>query len=94
LYVRAPLLDVRRDRHRDRSRRRRARRVQDDVRGEVLLRRAVEVDADVNVAEVVRYAAGAKSLFTTNPNVKKWFDACVARPAYRKMWAQRESEPA
>ena len=50
--------------------------------------------ADVNVAEVVRYAAGAKSLFTTNPNVKKWFDACVARPAYRKMWAQRESEPA
>ena len=50
--------------------------------------------ADINVAEIVRYAAGAKSLFAANPNVKKWFDACVARPAYRKMWAERESEPA
>lgn len=50
--------------------------------------------ADANVAEIVRYAAGAKSLFAANPNVKKWYDACVARPAYQKMWAQRESEPA
>jgi glutathione S-transferase len=50
--------------------------------------------ADVNVAEIVRYAAAAKSLFAANPNVKKWYDACVSRPAYRKMWAERDQEPA
>ena len=50
--------------------------------------------ADANVAEIVRYAASAKSLFAGNPNVKKWYDACVGRPAYRKMWAEREKEPA
>jgi glutathione S-transferase len=50
--------------------------------------------ADVNVAEIVRYAAAAKSLFAANPNVKKWYDACVGRPAYRRMWAEREKEPA
>ena len=50
--------------------------------------------ADVNVAEIVRYAAGAKSLFAANPNVKKWYDACVGRLAYRKMWEAREKEPA
>jgi glutathione S-transferase len=50
--------------------------------------------ADINVAEIVRYAAGAKSLFDANPNVKKWYDACTSRPAYRKMWAARDAEPA
>ena len=50
--------------------------------------------ADANVAEIVRYAAPAKSLFAANPNVKKWYDACTGRPAYRKMWAEREKEPA
>jgi glutathione S-transferase len=50
--------------------------------------------ADVNVAEIVRYAAGAKSLFAANPNVTTWYDACVGRPAYRKMWEARETEPA
>lgn len=50
--------------------------------------------ADVNVAEIVRYAAAAKSLFAANPNVKKWYDACVGRPAYRKMWAERDQESA
>jgi glutathione S-transferase len=49
--------------------------------------------ADVNVAEIVRYAAGARSLFAAAPNVKKWYDACVGRPAYRKMWEARDKEP-
>ena len=49
--------------------------------------------ADINVAEIVRYAAGTKALFDANPNVKKWYDACVGRPAYKKMWAEREAEP-
>ncbi len=50
--------------------------------------------ADINVAEIVRYAAGAKSLFDANPNVKKWYDACTTRPAYRKMWDARDKEAA
>ena len=50
--------------------------------------------ADINVAEIVRYAATAKSLFAAAPNVKKWYDTCVGRPAYRKMWETREREPA
>jgi glutathione S-transferase len=50
--------------------------------------------ADVNVAEVVRYADSATELFKAAPRVKAWFEACRARPAYRKMWDAREKEPA
>jgi glutathione S-transferase len=50
--------------------------------------------ADVNVAEIVRYAATAKSLFDAHPNVKKWYAACIHRPAYRQMWEARNKEPA
>ena len=50
--------------------------------------------ADVNVAEVIRYAQAAPELFETAPRVKSWLAACQARPAFRKMWAEREKEPA
>jgi glutathione S-transferase len=50
--------------------------------------------ADANVAEIVRYAAGAQSLFDANPHVRKWYAACTSRPAYQRMWAEREKEPA
>jgi glutathione S-transferase len=50
--------------------------------------------ADINVAEVVRYALPAKELFDANPNVKAWLAACQARPAFKKMWAERDKEPA
>jgi len=50
--------------------------------------------ADINVAEVVRYADGAAELFKAAPKVKAWFEACRARPAYKKMWEAREREPA
>jgi glutathione S-transferase len=50
--------------------------------------------ADINVAEVVRYADGAAELFEAAPQVKAWFEACRARPAYKKMWDAREKEPA
>jgi len=50
--------------------------------------------ADVNVAEIVRYAQGATSLFDAAPKVKAWYAACVGRPAYRKMWEMRDKEPA
>jgi glutathione S-transferase len=50
--------------------------------------------ADINVAEVVRYAQAAPELFDKAPNVKAWLAACQARPAFKRMWAEREKEPA
>lgn len=50
--------------------------------------------ADLNVAEVIRYAMPAKELFEAAPNVAKWLAACHARPAYQAMMERREQEPA
>jgi glutathione S-transferase len=50
--------------------------------------------ADINTAEVVRYAMAAPELFEAAPNVKAWLAACHARPAFKAMWAEREKEPA
>jgi len=50
--------------------------------------------ADVNVAEIVRYAQAAPELFEAAPRVKAWLAACQARPAFKKMWAARDAEPA
>jgi glutathione S-transferase len=50
--------------------------------------------ADINVAEVARYAMAAPELFEAAPNVKAWLAACHARPAFKAMMAKRELEPA
>lgn len=50
--------------------------------------------ADVNLAEVVRYAMPARTLFDASPRVADWLAACHARPAFRDMMAKREREPA
>ncbi len=50
--------------------------------------------ADINVAECVRYASAATSLFDAAPNVKAWLASCRARPAFKTMWAARDAEPA
>ncbi len=50
--------------------------------------------ADINAAEIVRYAQPAPELFEAAPNVKAWLAACQARPAFRKMWEARDKEPA
>jgi len=50
--------------------------------------------ADVNMAEVVRYALPAPELFAAAPHVKAWLAACHARPAFKEMMAKREGEPA
>ncbi len=50
--------------------------------------------ADINVAEIVRYAQRAPQLFDGAPRVKAWLTASQARPAFQKMWAEREKEPA
>ena len=50
--------------------------------------------ADINVAEIVRYAMPAPELFAAAPRVKAWLAACHARPAFKSMMATREKEPA
>ena len=50
--------------------------------------------ADLNAAEIVRYAQAAPELFEAAPRVKAWLAACQARPAFRKRWAARDAEPA
>jgi len=49
---------------------------------------------DLNVAEVVRYAMAAPELFASAPHLQAWLAACQARPAFRRMMAEREAEPA
>jgi len=50
--------------------------------------------ADINVAEVIRYAMAAPELFEAAPRVKTWLAACQSRPAYKEMMARRDAEPA
>lgn len=50
--------------------------------------------ADINLAEIIRYAMPATSLFTDNPTVKAWLEACHARPAFQNLWAIRSAEMA
>jgi glutathione S-transferase len=49
--------------------------------------------ADLNVTEVVRYALLAPELFEAAPTVRAWLETCHARPAFRRMMAEREREP-
>lgn len=50
--------------------------------------------ADINVAEIIRYAKPATQLFDAAPNVKAWLDKLHQRPAFKAMWAAREAEAA
>lgn len=49
--------------------------------------------ADLNVAEIIRYAQAAPELFTDMPNVQSWISACQSRPAFTAMMAERNAEP-
>jgi glutathione S-transferase len=50
--------------------------------------------ADINTAEIFRYAQAAPELFVTRPAVKAWLEACQARPAFQAMMTARNAEPA
>jgi glutathione S-transferase len=50
--------------------------------------------ADINVAEIVRYAQGHLALFDNRPALKTWLETCQARPAFKAMWEKRLAEPA
>ncbi|PDT14345.1 glutathione S-transferase [Rhizobium sp. J15] len=49
--------------------------------------------ADLNIAEVLRYAQSEGALFDAHPNVKAWIERCQSRPAYKAMQATRGKEP-
>lgn len=48
--------------------------------------------ADINLAEVLRYAQAHPDLLGDFPALSGWLAACQARPAFRAMWAAREAE--
>jgi glutathione S-transferase len=50
--------------------------------------------ADINMAEIVRYAQAHPTLVAGYPAVDRWLRACQARPAFQAMWARRTAEPA
>ena len=50
--------------------------------------------ADLNVAEVLRYAQTEAALFDSHPKVKAWIERCQSRDAYKAMQATRGNEPA
>lgn len=50
--------------------------------------------ADLNLAEIFRYAQPATALFAEYPAVEGWIKACQARPAFREMMAERNEEAA
>jgi glutathione S-transferase len=50
--------------------------------------------ADINTAEVFRYAMPAPELFEAAPRVTAWLATCHARPAFKRMMAARAKEPA
>ncbi len=50
--------------------------------------------ADLNLAEVFRYAMSQKQLFEKHPRVAAWLARCHARPAFKAMMEERLKEPA
>lgn len=50
--------------------------------------------ADINTAEILRYAQAAPELFANRPHLTRWIEACQARPAFKAMMAARNLEAA
>lgn len=50
--------------------------------------------ADLNLAEVFRYAMSQTQLFDRHPRVKAWLERCQARPAFKAMMDVRAQEAA
>lgn len=49
--------------------------------------------ADLNMAEIVRYAQSHHTLMEQLPAVSAWLADCQSRPAFQKMWKERLAEP-
>jgi glutathione S-transferase len=49
--------------------------------------------ADINMAEIGRYAASDADLMGHFPRLRAWLDAMQSRPAFQRMWTGRNAEP-
>ena len=49
--------------------------------------------ADINMAEILRYAQSEPGLLAVHPAVDGWLRMCQGRPGFQRMWAGREQEP-
>lgn len=49
--------------------------------------------ADLNLAEIIRYAQGHGALMEPFPAIRAWLQACQDRPGFRAMWQARLAEP-
>ncbi len=50
--------------------------------------------ADIVLAECVRYAQAQPGIFDECPAIAAWLARCQARPAWQRMWAERNAEAA
>jgi glutathione S-transferase len=48
--------------------------------------------ADINLAEIVRYAQAYQPLFDAHPKTAAWLAHVQARPGFKAMWAKRLAE--
>ena len=48
--------------------------------------------ADLNLAEVFRYAMSETDLFDAAPKVRAWLEMCQSRPAFTAMMEMRTKE--
>ncbi len=48
--------------------------------------------ADINMADVLRYAQDYAPLMDHFPVVARWLKTCQSRPAFRRMWEERLAE--
>lgn len=49
--------------------------------------------ADINMAEILRYAQAEPGLLAVHPAVDGWLRMCQGRPGFRRMWERRQAEP-
>ena len=50
--------------------------------------------ADINLAEILRYAQAHPTLMHAHPALDRWLRTCQARPGFKAMWDKRLAEPA
>ncbi|MGG7517244.1 glutathione S-transferase family protein [Allorhizobium undicola] len=48
--------------------------------------------ADINTAEILRYAQNYKPLMEAYPAIAAWLERCQSRPAFKAMWEKRAAE--
>ena len=50
--------------------------------------------ADINMAEIIRYAQPETAFLSEFPAIARWLEQCQSRRAFKPMWTKRLDEPA